>query len=87
MTRQLLLACLSLVPFSLFSHPIGDFIHYIPSDVYSVKQYEYLSNGVKVKIYDWYENTNHTYFCSYNNDWCFPKFYPTLAVRYGECLD
>lgn len=85
--KYLLSLFLAFVPFSISAKSPADFITYIPSDVYSVVDYQPSIDGVKVCIHDWYEETKDWYYCSYDNDWCYPNFYPTLAVRYGELID
>lgn len=65
----------------------ADFITYVPSDLYSVTYYESDAYGIKVNIHDWYHQTDELIYCSFENDWCFPKFYPTLAKMYGQKLE
>lgn len=78
---------LALIPFILSAKTPADFVTYVPSDVYSVVDYQPSGDGVKVCIYDWYDETKDWYYCAYENDWCYPEFYPTLAVRYGTLCD
>lgn len=72
-------------------HPIKasvvDLITYVESDVYTVIEHREDYTGMYVNIYDWYEDSCEWYYCRYGEDWCFPKFFPTLAVRYGQRLD
>lgn len=71
---------------SCLTADIADLITYVPSDLYSVTHYESDAYGVKVKIHDWYHKTDELVYCEFENDWCFPKFYPTLAKIYGKKL-
>lgn len=64
-----------------------DYIYYVPSDLYSVKNFKSDAKGVTVEIHDWYHNTDDFYYCSYDNSWCYPKFYPSLAVMYGQKVE
>lgn len=57
------------------------------SDVYTIIDYRGTATGIDVCINDWYEDSTHWYHCEYDEPWCYPIFYPTLAVRYGKLLD
>ncbi len=72
---------------SFLSADLADLITYVPSDLYSVTHYESDAYGVTVKIHDWYHQTDELVYCPFEKNWCFPKFYPTLAKIYGHKIE
>lgn len=82
-----LFSLLFLMPFTQSLAIPADYITYVEGDVYSVINYKPDHHHIDVLIKDWYEKTEEWYRCPYCNDWCYPVFYPTLAVRYGKRLN
>lgn len=87
LARILLLFLLFYLGICHASPPLSDFITYMHSCRYVVKDYKDFGDYMMVILYDTKSHNHRCFLCDMQEPWVYPKFYPDQVVRKSEEID